>query len=408
MQRHATHLLRVVVAGLLACTGSACVNFDLEEQFTDTRILGARTSPAEIMFSPLFLLPANQRPPLPIPNVDVEVELFAFDSRGGEVTVSTQMCPDDASDASCRLYDKAFDENFARLVDPAKSEVEALLTPVVSEPTAIADDVDPVGRVTPSTFQYTITSGAIDFFQPKNAAGENVPSIFSLLPRVAFQVENITERDAGADIFKERAFKRLPLSIDLADPSLPDSFKNTLANSLGIRLCGATLPTVDEVSDEDFAGGADCLYSRGANVNPAAIGFRLESTTDPALLSEGMLEGVPDLGVGSLVRASPGGTIALTPMWEAGAVERYQVLSFDIASSKLTIENRVEDMACTWYSSRGFLNGGQTSLEFTDNRLGAVWTLPTDAKAGERDSIVMVANDQRGGTSVVEVTVEYR
>jgi hypothetical protein len=125
-------------------------------------------------------------------------------------------------------------------------------------------------------------------------------------------------------------------------------------------------------------------------------------------LSEGMLEGVPDLGVGSLLRASPGGTIALTPMWEAGAVERYQVISFDIAASKLTIENRVEDMACTWYVSRGFLNRGQTALEFTDDRLGTIWSLPTDAKTGERDSLVMVANDQRGGTNVVEVTVEYR
>ena len=37
-----------------------------------------------------------------------------------------------------------------------------------------------------------------------------------------------------------------------------------------------------------------------------------------------------------------------------------------------------------------------------------VWSLPTDAKTGERDSLVMVTNDQRGGTNVVEVTVEYR
>lgn len=39
-------------------------------------------------------------------------------------------------------------------------------------------------------------------------------------------------------------------------------------------------------------------------------------------------------------------------------------------------------------------------------RLGTIWSLPTDAQTGERDGLVVV-NDQRG-TGVVEVTVEYR
>lgn len=401
------HHARVVAAVAVVAASGACVDFDIEEQFVDTRILGSRTSPAEILFSPLFLLPPSQRPPVPIPDVEVQVELFAFDRRGGDVTVTTQLCPEGAGDASCRLYDKDFDEDFARLVEPAKGQVAALLEPVTAAG-VIDDTASPVGRVTPSTFSYTVTPGAIDFFQPKNSAGENVPSIFPLLPRFAFEVENTTQRDAGEEVFKERAFKRLPLSIDLADPSLPLSFRNTLANSLGITLCDGPIPGDDEVADEDFEGLATCLHPRGPNVNPALIGFRIESTTDPDLLTQGTLEGEPDLRNGSLLRVSPGGQLALTPMWAPGAVERYQVISFDIDTSKVTVLNRVEDMACNWYASRGLPSSALTSIEYTDERLGVVWNFPVDAQPGERDSLVLVVQDQRGGTTVFDVNVEYR
>lgn len=402
------HPSRVVVSAVFfaAVSGVGCVNFDIEEQFKDTRILAARTTPAEILFSPLFLLPPNQRPPFPLPAVDVELELFAFDRRGGDVTVTTQLCPEGSGDSSCRLYDKDFDKDFARLVEPAKSEVAALLEPVTANGT-IDDDGRTVGRIQPSTFNYTITPGAIDFFQPKNAAGENVPSIFPLLPRFAFEVENLTQKEAGEDVFKERAFKRLPVAIDLGDPNLPASFRSTLASGLGITLCDGPIPSRDEVADEDFEGLADCLSPRGPNVNPAVIGFRIESTTDADLLTQGTLEGEPDLKNGSLLRVSPGASISVTPMWAPGAVERYQVISFDIETSSITVLNRVEDMACNWYASRGLPSAALTSLEFTDERLGVVWNFPADAKSGERDSLVLVVQDQRGGTTVFDINVEY-
>lgn len=401
------HAVGVVVGVAVGASTASCVDFDIEEQYVDTRILGARTTPAEIMFSPLFLLPANQRPPIPVAPVDVELEVYAFDPRGGDVTMSVQMCPEGAGDSSCRLYDKAFDDDYARLVEPAKSEVAQLLTPVETS-SSIDDEQRPVGLITPAAATYTITAGAIDFFQPKNAAGENVPSIFPLLPRFAVEVENTTLKDDGADVFKERAFKRLPLSIDLADPSLPASFKNTLANSFGITLCDRGLPGVDEVADDEFEGLADCLYSRGANVNPAVLGFRLESVTDESLLTEGTLEGEPDVRFNSLLRVSPGGVVAVTPVWAPGAVERYQIISFDIDTSKVTVVNRVEDMALSWYASRGLPSSSLTSLENSNGRLGVVWNLPTDAQTGERDSLVVVVMDQRGGTTVVPLTVEYR
>jgi hypothetical protein len=391
----------VLIAGTAA---SGCVDFDLEERIEDTRVLAVRHEPAEIMFSPLYLLPANQRPPFPLPTTTVQTEVFAYDPRGGRVSVTTQLCPE-GSDSSCRLYDKDFDEDFARLVEPAKSEVAALLEPQTVE--VDVDDGSAAGRVG-TTLSTDITPGVIDFFQPKNADGENVPSVFPLLPRFAVEVENKTQRTEGAEVFKERAFKRLPLALDLADPSLGPDFTRTLADGLGVTICDGPIPGVDEVADADFEGEAECLHPRGANVNPGLLGFRLEATDVEDDLPQGYIEGEPDLGLRSLLRVSPGGRVAITPMWEPGSAERYQVLSFDIETSEIIVLNRVEDLACTWYSTRGDLSGTLTSLQFNNERLGIVWQLPTDAQPGERDSLVLVVLDQRGGTSVAELHVVYR
>jgi hypothetical protein len=134
----------------------------------------------------------------------------------------------------------------------------------------------------------------------------------------------------------------------------------------------------------------------------------LESTDVGDELSEGYLEGEPDLGLRSLVRASSGGTIALTPVWGPNASERYQILSFDINTSEIIVVNRVEDLAATWYSTRGNLSATLTSLQFTNDRLGVVWQLPGDVEPGETDTLVLVVLDQRGGTTVAELNVVYR
>jgi len=391
--------------GVVALLGTSCVNFDLAEQIEDTRVLAVRNEPAEIMFSPLFLLPAAQRPPLPLPTTTVQTEVYAYDPRGGQVTLTTQLCPDDGADSSCRLYDKDFDDNFARLTDPARSEVAALLEP---QKTIVDVSTDSAAGRVAATFSYDVTPGVIDFFQPKDANGENAPSIFPVLPRMVVDAENAGQRDANAEVFAERAFKRLPLAMDLADPALGPDFTRNLADGLGIALCESPLPTVDEVADDAFEGPAECLAARGPNQNPPLLGFRLESSIIPTDLTQGVLEGEPDLGLTSLLRVSPGGAVAITPVWGPLASERYQVISFDIESSKVVVLNRVEDLACTWYSTRGALSSALTSLEFSDDRLGLVWNLPSDAVSGERDSLVLVVLDQRGGTTVAELNVVYR
>ncbi|MBM4281306.1 MAG: hypothetical protein FJ137_11295 [Deltaproteobacteria bacterium] len=394
-------------AAMTTTTAAGCVNFDREDQIADTRILAVRTEPAEILFSPLYLSPAAQRPPFPLPTTNIDVEVFAFDPRGGLVTTSVAMCPDDAGDSSCRLYKKEGDPDFKALVEPGRSEVDALLSPTVVQGEIDLDE-NVAGRVVPSRFSFAVTPSAIDFFQPKDGSGQNAPSIFPVLPRFFVRVENETQKDEGAAVFAERAFKRLPLTMDLADPTLPADFLGDLARAIGVELCAEPLPVAGADGDDFVEGPAACLRPRGPNANPGLSGFKLEPTVEPLDFAEGTLVATPDLGLESLVRADPGAQIALTPVWAEGTVERYQVLSFDIDTSKIGVENRVEDLACQWFVTRGATSRAQTAVEFTQNRLGVVWTLPEDAESGERDSLVLVALDQRGGTAVAQVSVQYR
>ncbi len=377
----------------------ACTNFDREDRIEDMRVLAVRMEPPELLYSPLFLQPAAQRPPgFPLPTVDVAVEVFAFDPRGGTARTSLQLCPNDAEDNSCRVYDPA--EDLAAEPETARAELAALLTPVVTE-AAIAADATPVGRVLPATTTWHITPAVMDFFINDDERGNPIPSIFPITPRLVVDAKNLDITDA-AEVQKERAFKRLPISIDLTSPDLPPDVTADLAQGLGITLCNAPIP------DEEFAlqGRAACLERRLPNNNPVLRGFVFEP--DPLVLREGYVSDVePELGVGSLLAADPGALIAVTPVFSPDASEQYQVISFDIEASKVILLNRVEDLACTWYSTRGDVSDSLTALQRGD-ALGITWRLPFDAQPGERDSMVLVVLDQRGGTAVGEITVEYR
>ncbi len=385
---------------------SACTNFDQENKIEDTRVLGVKTFPAEILYSPLFLTAAAQRPPLPLPSVDVDVQVFAFDPRGGRTKVSVQMCPQGATDSSCRLYQPETD--IAAEPAAAQADVRALLTPRVVEG-AIAAAASPIGKITPDHFSYSFTPAVIDFFIPDDDNGNPIPNVLPLLPRFVVEVENLDAKTG--EVKKERAFKRIPLAVDLTSADLPPQVAADIASSLGITLC----TTEDPLRAEGFKQGlAACLARRVPNTNPALIGFNFEPDADK--LTQGyvyahnplVLDGdSPALAQESLLVSDPGAAIAITPVYTEGTVERYQVLTFSIEQSRLLLQNREEDFVNRWYCTRGNVSQTQTTLQFTD-ALGVVWTLPPDAKAGERDSLYVVVLDQRGGTSFGQITVEYR
>jgi hypothetical protein len=374
-----------------------CTNFDREDRVEDMRVLAVRTEPAEILYSPLHLVSPAERPPFfPLPTVDVQVEVFAFDPRGGRTSLSVQMCPEGAGDSTCRLYDP--EEDINKEPERARDAVREVLTPRRVEST-IGDDVTPVGRLLPAMFDYTFSPAVIDFFIRDDDDGNPIPSIFPLLPRFVVQAENLDQ--SAPEVVKERAFKRIPVVLDLTSPDLPPEVSADLARALGITLCDARIPD-DEFIDQTRAR---CLERRQPNQNPPFTGFKIEP--DPLALAEGVITDAPDLAAGALLAADPGAVIALTPTFLEGAVERYQVISFDIEASQLFILNRVEDLACTWYSTRGEISDTLTALQFGKS-LGMTWTLPQSAATGERDSLYLVILDQRGGVAVGEITVVYR
>ncbi len=393
--------LYVVVAAALSLTGVGCADFDREDRIEDLRVLAVRTEPAEILYHPFYaLLPPADRPPvLTLPSYDVDVEVYAFDPRGGAILSTTQLCPVGAG--ACLDFDVG--DVLAREPDSAEGALRDVHAPKESELTLepAGESGEPTGRIEGLRYAYTFTPPVIDSIIPNTTAGQPIPSFFPELPLFVVDVQN----QSVADVPRETAYKRLPVQLDVAHPDLPDGFLDTFGQILGITYCDAVIP------DEEFVEGrTDCVEPRGRNENPGLLGFDMDDDDELAGLED---EGVrfaelSDLGPSSLLRVPRGGHVNLTPVFPPGDRQHYQVLSFDIETSALFAENRWEDYVVSWYTTRGDVSNPQTETLFS-GRLGVTWQLPSaDVESGQRDTIVAVVRDQRGGTTVGKVVVEYR
>lgn len=371
---------------LLSCALiGACADFDREDRIEDLRVLAVRTEPAEILYSPIYaVLPSEQRPPLP--TTDVQVEVFAFEPRGGPVEAGVWRCP--PGTGICELRDAE-----GKLPADVPDELGEVFEAEVDEL-----ERDPSGLVRGLELTYRFTPDIVDAYVPKTPDGQPVPSFF---PEYAYFIVDI-DSPSHDEIRHETAFKRLPVGLDLFDPGLPAEFRDALGAAFGIELCDERVP------DEEYVEGrTSCVEPRGANQNPSLLGFDLlapdEEPEEGARTAE-----TSQLGTESLLSVPRGGSVSVVPVFRPGARERYQVLGFEIESSELFIENRLEDLACSWYTTRGDVSAGLTSLPL-DPSLGVTWFLPSaGVEPGERDVLVMVVRDQRGGTAVGRITVEYR
>lgn len=393
--------LPLVVVTSLCALAAACADFDREDRIEDLRVLAVRTEPAEILYHPFYaLLPPDQRPPfLALPSYDVDVEVFAYDPRGGRFVISTQLCPIGAG--TCLDFDPA--DALAGEPDASAPDLLAVHEPRVEElelPSADERD-DPSGRIPTMGYSFTLTPAVVDSLIPNTASGQPIPSFFAELPRFVVDVQN----DSVGEIPRETAYKRLPVQLDVAHPDLPADFLDTFGQILGVQYCDSVIP------DEEFEEGrTDCVEPRGPNLNPDLLGFDLDDDDDlPALDDEGIrFAETSDLGRSSLLRVPRGGHINLTPVFPPGDQQHYQVLSYEVDSQELFIENRWEDYVVSWYTTRGDVSDPLTDIQL-DRHLGVTWQLPReDVESGERDTIVAVVRDQRGGTTVAKVVVEYR
>lgn len=402
-----------VVAVFTVASQTACTNLDQENRLEDARILAVRTEPAEILYSPLFLIPPAQRPPGLLPTTNVKVEVFAYDPRGGLMTTSMQLCPE-GFDASCLDFiPEEYVSSFPTLSDDGKQELRNVFVPSSIE--SSTDTVDPAGKVPSLSRTFAFTPNVVDTIIPKDAQGNALPSFFSSFPRFAVETANTNFVEVGqparvgaaqtADVVGERAFKRIPVGIDLTSEALPLQIRDQLAASLGVQFC-----TEDILYAPDFAEGpAPCLATRAPNQNPPLVGFNVRLIDDAGLLaqpSKGMfIADTSDVSPNALLKVPSGALLEIVPVFRDGAVEPYQIVSFDFEKSQLTIENRVEDFALAWYTTAGSTSNFTSSLQFQES-LNNLWQLP-QRDPGERESLVLVVVDQRGGTAVGQINLEF-
>ena len=387
--------------GVVALMLSACSGFDREDRIEDLRILAVRADPPEILYSPLYALttPDTRAPGLPLQGVDMELEVYAFEPRGGLVRTQVNLCP--AGEGACIDYDTA--PLLADKSSETQAELKAVYTPPVIENAPLSGQNDPSGRIPDLKWQFTFTPAVIDSLVPKTEDGLPSLTFFPTFPRIAVDIESPTHEDVA----RETAFKRISTGVDLWDPSLPPDFRAGIAGGLGIELCDSSVP------DEEFVEGpGTCLEPRVPNRNPTLLGFYLTGEDDEP--EEG-IRFVPlseqsslDVGPRSSIRAARGSSIRLEPVFAEGDDERYQAFRFNIEDSTLEIENRREDFVGNWYSTGGSLSLNLTTVIFYDD-LSSVWTLPsTGVEPGDEDTLVAVFLDQRGGTAVGEIRVTYR
>lgn len=391
-------LLTALPLSLLA---ASCADFDVEERIEDLRVLAVTTEPAEILYHPFYaLLAPSDRPPfLTLPTYDVDVEVFAYDPRGGRILSTTQLCPE--SEGVC--FNFGIEEILEAEPEEGADELRALYEVRKEEVTHEPADErgNPAGRISSLQHSFSFTPAVIDSIIPNTASGQPLPSYFPELPRFVVDVQNLSV----TDVPRETAYKRLPVALDVAHPDLPEGFLDTFAQILGVQYCEAVIP-----DDEFVEGRTDCIEPRGPNENPDLLGFDLDADDElSALEAEGIrFAETSDLGRESLLRVPRGGQVHLTPVFPPGDRQHYQVLGFEVESSELFIENRWEDYVVSWYTTRGGLSKALSDVQ-TGDRLGVTWQLPSqNIEAGERDTLIGVVRDQRGGTTVGQVVVEYR
>jgi hypothetical protein len=372
--------MKSLIAILIATALSACTNFPRADQVVDLRILGVKTEPAEILISPLLLAAGPNLPPGLVPPTDVSVEVFAFDPRGGHVTTTIDLCKEDNTDEGC--------------IQQSKADV---LTTQQTGSGDVDTDGSFAGLVPFPKTQFTFDASLIG----KISKG-SIPSLASPLePRFAVSVDN---HDQEAPTNLERGIKRIPLTYNVADPAAPAALIQTLLSSTGVTLCSA-----EEAARPAAVGPASCYRAPVANKNPELLGFVF---SQPA--GKLFLDVTPDVGPVSVVKAAPGSTVRIDPVLTSASIENYQGFDLDIQTQKPVLENRTENIAVQWFATSGDVGAAKTAihtaaigLDKADGSLGTSFTALTSKHRGDRDTILVVVDDQRGGVAFGRIELEY-
>ena len=365
----------------LAISLSACVDLDSKGEVKDLRILGVALDPPEIVYSAFMAFPAAQRPPMPTPPTIIQARVLAADPHNLDTPVlfSTKICPEN-NGSTCRNYEIPAD------IGDTERDAQDLRDVLADMITPQQQSIDPgdMGLLDANLASFTIAERAIEYMLPHSPDGA-ASVFFQDYARVITYAESQNTREV--------AYRLLPMNVnfDLSflPPDVGAQIRDQFSNALGIDIC-----TPEQALEE----APDCLKPRQANQNPIieAVRYSLDAE-HPQYDADG--EDTREIGhvVDGPVVMQAGQEINIWPVLNRGHLEPYQIFEINLQESTLQLSNYREDMAVSWYASRGGVSPSLTPLPITqDGDLSASYSYP-EKDIPEQVTIYMVVRDQRGG-----------
>ncbi len=417
---------RLLAIFLAIASMLGCAEFDQQGEILDLRVVGMKVTPAEVMYGGFYLFTEpGQRQPGFLPEYEVQLEVLAFDPRGGQISSKLRFCPEGAG--NCVDYDPE-DDILARFEEDDERLPELREAYGVIERDHEAADrlVDGAGQISETSYTIQFSEAVVDTVL-RDRSGNPVIDVFSKTPRFVFDIENKDYTGTG-EVEGELAFKRFPFTLDFNDPNLPPDILAIVLNILGLELC-------DEPYDpETFEEGVtDCFLARDANLNPELVGFNfVDVDAEAELLDQAtsleeqnairppiFFGNRSDIKARARLRLPPGEDFTLRPVFPPGTRQPYQVFGFDVDNGTLTLENRYEDIVISWYTQHGsapdlastllgsvldmtYTAPGQRALNQIRGELGIAADEPV------LDTLIGVVRDQRGGQEFIRIDIEFR
>jgi len=365
----------LVALGALIASAS-CIDLDSKGEIKDLRILALRLDPPEILYSPILVLPASQRPPVELPPAILDASLLAVDPRSSEPLPFTyHVCPVDDFEL-CINY-KVPDE-FENERDP--EQLKASLRRLVNRRASLLAPIDNSGGIAGPLGRLNFDLRATEYILPHLPDGTTI-AVFQQFARLYVRGEN--------QGIAETAYRRIPLNLDLRIfAQLPETAQQ-FSDFLGVTICNAA---------QSQAHDPSCLQIREPNRNPVIEEFRFSRGVEIPTYDD---NGDDTREVGEVVTGpvpvAPGADIFLWPVLARGDTEPYQVFEVDIQAKKIKLTNYVEEMAVSWYATRDEPAITLSVISF-ERSLGTTYTYPS-TNPPDQVRLYAVVRDQRGGVA---------
>lgn len=378
-----------LVAMLVGCVASCSTGLDSVKEIKDLRLIGMRAEPPEVLLNG----------PMPF---DVQFDALVLDPRGGEVSYRWSFCPLTTENA-CLDYDSKRDASETRLLEAAEQSGGMFDSNAVTAIMALIDGMRatelsgtavPLVEVqTPEPLYWWSERGIWPYSVPTftfNAPGALY--LFHLFDSglgggLGAWPSAILELSKGSETIL--AQKRMVLGIQDIGP-----FAEQVAAQFGATICPAG-------ETPDTLPGCILLKPRVANSNPVfeRVQFAYGDSAiaefhDIAMSWDGDVSGTLHIPVGESVR--------LLPQFTDASSEEFQALRLDIDARKIEVQDRVEEISVSWFATYGEVQDQLTWPKFTKT-LDTVYEAPEEVPEAGRDTVWMVARDQRGGTAWISV-----